>query len=70
MTRKFKRIGRIWIRVFPDLPITNKPAEVRMGKGKGYWVLSIQIQKWTGSLFNWQRQNQKSPLKTEFISLK
>lgn len=45
MTRKFKRVGQIWVRVFPDLPVTNKPAEVRMGKGKGsvsYWACSIQ----------------------------
>ena len=39
MTRKFKRAGQIWVRVFPDLPVTNKPAEVRMGKGKGSSVL-------------------------------
>ena len=45
MTRHIKRGGKIWIRVFPDKPITNKPLEVRMGKGKGsveYWVAQIQ----------------------------
>jgi len=45
MTRKVKRGGKIWIRVFPDKPITEKPLEVRMGKGKGnveYWVCQIQ----------------------------
>lgn len=45
MTRKVKRGAKIWIRVFPDKPITNKPLEVRMGKGKGsveYWVAQIQ----------------------------
>ncbi|GAB2894649.1 50S ribosomal protein L16 [Microbulbifer echini] len=45
MTRHVKRGGKIWIRVFPDKPITNKPLEVRMGKGKGgveYWVAQIQ----------------------------
>lgn len=45
MTRKVKRGGKIWIRVFPDKPITEKPLEVRMGKGKGnveYWVAQIQ----------------------------
>jgi len=45
MTRHIKRGGRIWIRVFPDKPITEKPLEVRMGKGKGnveYWVALIQ----------------------------
>jgi len=35
ITRQMKRQGRVWIRVFPDLPVTGKPAEVRMGKGKG-----------------------------------
>ncbi|EDP98720.1 50S ribosomal protein L16 [Shewanella benthica] len=45
MTRHIKRQGQIWIRVFPDKPITSKPLEVRMGKGKGnveYWVCQIQ----------------------------
>jgi large subunit ribosomal protein L16 len=45
MTRHVKRGGKIWIRVFPDKPITKKPLEVRMGKGKGsveYWVAEIQ----------------------------
>jgi large subunit ribosomal protein L16 len=45
MTRHIKRGGRIWIRVFPDKPITQKPAEVRMGNGKGnveFWVSEIK----------------------------
>ncbi len=45
MTRFVKRGGKIWIRVFPDKPITKKPLEVRQGKGKGnveYWVAQIQ----------------------------
>jgi len=45
MTRHVKRQGKIWIRVFPDKPITEKPLEVRQGKGKGnveYWVCQIQ----------------------------
>ncbi|MEM9744000.1 MAG: 50S ribosomal protein L16 [Pseudomonadota bacterium] len=45
MTRRIKRGGKIWIRVFPDKPITKKPLEVRQGKGKGaveYWVAQIQ----------------------------
>lgn len=45
MTRYVKRGGKIWIRVFPDKPISKKPLEVRMGKGKGnveYWVAQIQ----------------------------
>jgi len=46
MTRHIKRQGRIWIRIFPDLPVSSKPAEVRMGKGKGnpeYWVASVRL---------------------------
>ena len=45
MTRRGKRGGQIWIRVFPDKPITNKPLEVRQGKGKGnveYWVAQVK----------------------------
>ena len=45
MTRYIKRGGKIWIRIFPDKPITKKPLEVRQGKGKGnveYWVCQIQ----------------------------
>lgn len=44
ITRHMKRAGRLWIRVFPDVPISKKPTEVRMGKGKGtpeYWVARI-----------------------------
>jgi large subunit ribosomal protein L16 len=44
VTRHMKRAGRIWIRVFPDVPVSRKPAEVRMGSGKGtpeYWVVRI-----------------------------
>lgn len=45
MTRKIKRAGRVWIRVFPDKPVTKKPAETRMGKGKGspdHWVAVVR----------------------------
>jgi large subunit ribosomal protein L16 len=45
ITRKVKRGGKLWIRIFPDKPITTKPLEVRQGKGKGnveYWVSQIQ----------------------------
>ncbi len=45
MTRHVKRGGKIWIRIFPDVPISSKPLEVRMGKGKGnvdYWVSKVQ----------------------------
>ena len=44
ITRQMKRQGRVWIRIFPDLPVTDKPAEVRMGKGKGaveYWAARV-----------------------------
>jgi len=44
LTRYLKREGQVWIRIFPDLPITQKPAEVRMGKGKGspeYWAARV-----------------------------
>lgn len=45
ITRHMKRAGKVWIRVFPDVPVTGKPAEVRMGKGKGspeYWMCRIK----------------------------
>ncbi len=45
MTRHMRRAGRVWIRVFPDLPVTAKPAEVRQGKGKGsveYWACKVK----------------------------
>ncbi len=45
ITRHIKRAGRMWIRVFPDIPVSKKPTEVRMGKGKGapeYWVVRIE----------------------------
>lgn len=45
ITREMKRAGRVWIRIFPDVPVSDKPAEVRMGKGKGaieFWVARIK----------------------------
>jgi len=45
MGRAMKRQGQVWIRIFPDKPVTKKPAEVRMGKGKGapeYWVATVR----------------------------
>ena len=45
MTRHMKRQGRVWIRIFPDLPVTSKPVEVRMGKGKGsvdFWAAKVK----------------------------
>lgn len=45
ITRKMKRVGKLWIRIFPDIPVTAKPEEVRMGKGKGpvdHWVCRVR----------------------------
>lgn len=45
LTRHMKRVGRVWIRVFPDVPVSSKPAEVRMGSGKGapeFWVVRVK----------------------------
>ena len=45
ITRHFRRAGRVWIRIFPDVPVSSKPAEVRMGKGKGspeFWVARVK----------------------------
>ena len=44
LTRHMKRVGKVWIRIFPDVPVSRKPAEVRMGSGKGtpeYWVCRV-----------------------------
>jgi large subunit ribosomal protein L16 len=44
ITRHMKRVGKVWIRIFPDVPVSRKPAEVRMGSGKGspeYWVCRV-----------------------------
>lgn len=45
ITRHVRRVGRLWIRIFPDVPVSSKPAEVRMGKGKGspeFWVAKVK----------------------------
>ncbi len=80
MTRYIKRGGKIWIRMFPDKPITKKPLEVRQGKGKGsveYWVCEIKPGK---MLYEMQGVNEeiareafrlaaaKLPLKTQFVT--
>jgi len=79
MTRAMKREGQVWIRIFPDKPITKKPAEVRMGKGKGapeYWVASIKpgtILFESGGISkelaieSLRLASQKLPLKTKFV---
>ncbi len=80
MTRHVKRGGKIWIRIFPDVPITKKPLEVRQGKGKGnveYWVCKIQPGR---VLYEMEGVNEdvareafrlaaaKLPIKTTFVS--
>ena len=79
VTRAMKREGQVWIRVFPDKPITKKPAEVRMGKGKGapeYWVAPIKpgtiIFEATGVTLDTANEAlrlaaQKLPIKTKFV---
>ncbi|VFP78316.1 50S ribosomal protein L16 [Buchnera aphidicola (Cinara cuneomaculata)] len=80
ITRSVKRQGKMWIRVFPDKPITQKPLEVRMGKGKGnveYWVALVQpgkilyevegiSEQESRSVF--KRASSKLPIKTIFVS--
>ena len=80
ISRHVKRAGKMWIRVFPDKPITQKPAEVRMGKGKGnpeYWVAVIKPgrilfemsgvdQELAQSAF--QLASYKLPFKTRFLA--
>ena len=80
ITRPVKRGGRIWIRVFPDKPITNKPAEVRMGNGKGnieYYVAEIQPGKVLYEIVGvseelareaFQLAARKLPLRTTFVT--
>jgi large subunit ribosomal protein L16 len=80
LTRRVKRGGKIWIRIFPDKPITKKPAETRMGKGKGppeYWVAVVkpgrilfEIEGVTVALAKeaMDLARHKLPLKTKFIS--
>ncbi|GAB3176648.1 50S ribosomal protein L16 [Telluribacter humicola] len=79
VTRAMKREGQVWIRVFPDKPITKKPAEVRMGKGKGapeYWVAVVKpgtiLFEATGVSLDTANEAlrlaaQKLPIKTKFI---
>jgi large subunit ribosomal protein L16 len=80
MTRKMKRAGKVWIRIFPDKPITRKPAETRMGKGKGspeYWVAvvkpgRIMFEVGGGVSLELAREamrlaQQKLPIKTKFV---
>ncbi|BBI01394.1 50S ribosomal protein L16 [Buchnera aphidicola (Nipponaphis monzeni)] len=80
ITRAVKRQGKMWIRIFPDKPITQKPLEVRMGKGKGnveYWVALIQPGKMLfeidgiseqESKFAFKLASSKLPIKTIFVT--
>ena len=80
MTRKIKRGGKIWIRMFPDKPVTKKPAETRMGKGKGapeYWVAVVKPGRVMFELAGVNealareamgRAQHKLPIKTKFIT--
>jgi large subunit ribosomal protein L16 len=80
LTRRVKRGGKIWIRVFPDKPVTRKPAETRMGKGKGspeYWVAVVrpgrilfELQGVEESLAKeaMELARHKLPIKTRFIT--
>ena len=80
ITRKVKRGGKLWIRVFPDKPITKKPLEVRQGKGKGnveYWVAKIQPGKMLYEMEGVDEEiareafrlaDAKLPIRTTFVS--
>ncbi|MEE8393389.1 MAG: 50S ribosomal protein L16 [Rhodospirillales bacterium] len=80
MTRHMKRTGRVWIRIFPDLPVTQKPAEVRQGKGKGsveYWACRVkpgrimfEVDGVTMSVAKraFELAAAKLPLRTRFVS--
>ncbi|USG60260.1 50S ribosomal protein L16 [Sneathiella marina] len=80
VTRHIKRAGRVWIRIFPDVPVSKKPTEVRMGKGKGspeYWMVRIQPGKVMFELDGvplelakeaFERGAAKLPIKTKFVT--
>jgi large subunit ribosomal protein L16 len=80
ITRHIKRGGKLWIRIFPDKPVTKKPAETRMGKGKGapeYWVAVVKPGKILYELAGVPKElaqeairltSHKLPIKTKFIS--
>jgi len=80
MTRSVKRGGKVWIRIFPDKPVTKKPAETRMGKGKGapeYWVAPVKpgriLYEMEGVTEEVAREAmrlaaQKLPIRTKFVA--
>ena len=80
LTRHMKRAGRVWIRIFPDVPVSKKPTEVRMGKGKGapeYWVARVkpgrilfELDGVPGELARdaFARAAEKLPIKVKFVA--
>lgn len=80
ITRHIRRAGRVWIRIFPDVPVSTKPAEVRMGSGKGspeYWVCRVHPGRVMFELEGvpseiaeraFQLASAKLPIKTKFIA--
>ena len=80
LTREMKRVGKVWIRVFPDVPVSKKPAEVRQGKGKGsveYWAARVkpgrilfELDGVSGPLAAeaFERAAMKLPIKTKVVA--
>ena len=80
ISRYVKRVGRVWIRVFPDVPVTRKPAEVRMGSGKGsveFWACRVKPGRIMFEIDGvseeiarqaFDRASAKLPIKTKFVS--
>ncbi|MDC0344839.1 50S ribosomal protein L16 [Alphaproteobacteria bacterium] len=79
MVRHMRRSGRVWIRIFPDLPVSSKPAEVRMGSGKGandYWACRVKPGRILFEIDGVQEESarqafalaaEKLPIKTKFV---
>jgi len=80
ISRYVKRVGRVWIRIFPDVPVTKKPAEVRMGSGKGsveFWVCRVKPGRVMFEIDGvpeqiareaFERAAAKLPIKTKFVA--
>ena len=80
ISRHVKRVGRMWIRIFPDVPVTKKPAEVRMGSGKGgveFWAARVEPGRILFEIDGvpeaiareaFERASAKLPIKTKFIA--
>jgi large subunit ribosomal protein L16 len=80
ISRHVKRVGRMWIRIFPDLPVTKKPAEVRMGSGKGsveFWAARVEPGRIMFEIDGvpeavareaFDRASAKLPIKTKFVA--